>query len=154
MLVTGLCTPLLCGVPEELKQDSGALRFLQEPGPESCVLGRACWGSRVEKIRGQNQCIGTLMERSNRFGNFAFPVLPPVAIQGPHHWRKKTTSWKTYWEKGTLHFCSFWDLTRCNQYAFMWWLLSNMLPCPICHLSHHWLKLNQICTCLTFAQIL
>lgn len=153
MLVTGLCTPLVCGVPEELEQDSGALRLPQEPGPESGVLGRACWGSGVEKICGQNQCIGTLMERSNRFGNFAFPVFPPVAIQGPHRWREK----KQHPQKPTGRrglYISAASETWCNQYAFMWWLLSNMLPCPICHLSHHWLGLNQICTCLTFAQIL
>lgn len=74
--------------PGGVEQDSGALRLPQDPGLESNVLGRACKGSRVEKICGQNQCIGTLMERSNRFGNFTFSSFSPGTIRRPHHWRK------------------------------------------------------------------
>lgn len=74
--------------PRGVEQDSGALGLPQDPGLESNVLGRACRGSRVEKICGQNQCIGTLMERSNRFGNFTFSSVSLGTIRGPHHWRK------------------------------------------------------------------
>lgn len=91
MLVTGLYSPSHPSSerPGGVEQDSGALRLPQDPGLESNVLGRACRGSHVEKICGQNQCIGTLMERSNRFGNFTFSSFSPGTIRRPHHWRKK-----------------------------------------------------------------
>lgn len=77
--------PPFSGCPAGVEQDSGALRLPRDPGLESSVLGRACRGSRVEKICGQNQCIGTLMERSDRFGNFTFPFFSPGTIRRPHH---------------------------------------------------------------------
>lgn len=94
--------PPSSGCPGGVEQDSGALRLPQDPGLESSVLGRACRGSRVEKICGQNQCIGTLMERSNRFGNFTFPFFSPGTIRRPHHRRKTTTSSKPSGKKGLL----------------------------------------------------
>lgn len=81
-------TPPSSECPGGVEQESGALRLLQDPSLESSVWGRACRGSQVEKICGQNQCIGTLMERSNRFGNFTFSSFSPGTLGRPHHWRK------------------------------------------------------------------
>lgn len=88
--------------PNGAEQDSGALRLPQDPALESNVLGRACRGSRVEQICGQNQCIGTLMERSNRFGNFTFSSFSPGTIRRPHRRRKKTTATKPSGKRGLL----------------------------------------------------
>lgn len=71
----------------------GAGRLPQDPGHESVVLDRACRGSRVEKICGQNQCIGTLMERSNRFGNFSF--FPSAGAVAGHYCRRKNNILKS-----------------------------------------------------------
>lgn len=82
-------TPPSSEGPKGVEQDSGALRFPQDLGLESDVWGRASRSSQVEKICGQNQCIGTLMGRSNRFGNFTFPSFFSLGtLRRPHHWRK------------------------------------------------------------------
>lgn len=88
------------GSPSGVEQHSGALRLPHE----SLVLGRACRGSRVEKICGQNQCIGTLMERSNRFGNLTFPFFC-LSLPAPSEGlaaQEKTTSSKPSGKQGLL----------------------------------------------------
>lgn len=66
-------TRLKC--PRGGEQDSGGTKaLLQDPPVLESNVEQACRGSRAEKIHGQNQCIGTLMERSDRFGNFSMSV--------------------------------------------------------------------------------
>lgn len=101
MLVTGLCSPPLLSVPVELDWIQGERRFPQDPSLESDVLGRTCRGSRAEKICGQNQCIATLMGRSNRFGNFTFPTFSLGTLRRPHDWRQNNIH-QTLWERGFL----------------------------------------------------
>lgn len=95
-------TPPSPECPTGVEQDLGALTLPQDTGLESSVWGRAHRCSWVEKICGQNQCIGTLMERSSRFGNFTFSsFFFPGTLRRPHHWRK-TTSTNPSGEKGLL----------------------------------------------------
>lgn len=94
MLVSGLCSRHPQGIPEQQRRVGGAVRLPLDPGHESVVLDRACRGSQVEKICAQNQCIGTLMERSDRFGNFTFSFFPLLAPSQDITAEARTTSWK------------------------------------------------------------
>lgn len=136
-------TPPSPECPTGVEQDLGALTLPQDIGLESSVWGRAHRCSWVEKICGQNQCIGTLMERSGRFGNFTFSsffLLEPS--EGLTTGEKQHPS-TLLGERDS----SFLQLLRQNmtQSIFIWWVLLNILHSPMCHLLELSAIENYLC---------
>lgn len=146
--VTGLYSSLPLDCPTGVQQDLGALKLPQDPGLESNFWGRGCTCSWAEKICGQNQCIGTLMERCSRFEHFTFSSCfswHPQKASPP----EKNNIHQAFWERRTLHFYSFLRQNMTvNIHLFILWVLPNMWHSPAYHLLQLTAKWNMCDLCI------